>query len=209
VDLEYAAYDRLLSETPNPLRGGNERRWFIAPHRRRANQPWWPTSDSVERAMRSARRRAAETSEVDAARETLAELAGAAAEGQGYESVTPRRKAIEVRAMAAATQYFRTRGWTVRDVSSTRSYDLECTRRGQPPLHVEVKGTTSTGHSVLLTANEVAHAREFPHSALFVLHGIRISGGNPPRATGGRARVFDPWDIADDHLEPLAYAYRL
>jgi hypothetical protein len=208
TDLEYAIYDQLLNETPNGLRGANERRWFIAPKRPRADQPWWPPAESVERTVRVARREAAEQNEVDAARETIAELAGAAAEGQAYESFTPRRRAIEERAMAEATKYFRARGWTVRDVSGSRSYDLECTR-GRQMLHVEVKGTTSRGHSILLTANEVAHARDFPHTALFLLHSIRVSRGNPPRATGGQVRVIDPWRIVESRLKPLAYVYSL
>jgi hypothetical protein len=205
-DLEYTTYDKLLDETPNELRGANERRWFIAPRRRRADEPSWPLAASVDAAVRGARREAAETNEVEAAREALAELAGAAAEGQGYGSFTPRRRAIEERAMTVATDYFSERGWTVRDVSSNRSYDLECTR-GDDMLHVEVKGTTSRGNSILLTANEVAHARDFPHTALFVLYGIRVRAGDPPVATGGRARVFDPWQIVEERLEALAYSY--
>lgn len=204
--IEFATYDQLLNETPNPLRGGNERRWFIAPARRRANQAWWPAAASVDRAVRGARREVAESDEVEAAREALAELAGAAAEGQGYQSFTPRRKAIEERAMAAAMAYFGERGWAVDDVSSSRSYDLECTRQADV-LHVEVKGTTSRGASILLTANEVEHARDFPHTALFVLHGIRVRGNDPPVASGGRARIIDPWRISDERLEPLAYSY--
>src|SRR5439155_22462295 len=115
------------------------------------------------------------------------------------DSFTPRRRAVELRAMAEATKYFNAQDWTVRDVSSSRSYDLECIRDDEI-LHVEVKGTTSEGGSILLTANEVAHARNFRHTTLFVLHDIRVEG-NPPRATGGEARILDPWTIDEDQLE--------
>jgi hypothetical protein len=113
--------------------------------------------------------------------------------------------------MAKAIEYFTSRGWTVRDVSARRSYDLECSRRrGREWLHVEVKGTTSRGLAVLLTANEVGHAREaHPNTALFVLAQVRVVEGDPPRATGGVAIIRQPWDVDVGTLVPLAYEYRL
>lgn len=206
-DVEYDTYDELLRTTDNPLRGNNpnERLWFIARRRRRRGEAT-PLAHELEAAARTARRAAAESNEVDAARDAVADLAGARAEGQGREGATPRRRAIERRAMEAAEAYFTGRGWNVEDVSDSRSYDIECTR-GAEVLHVEVKGTTSRGLSILLTANEVAHARDFPHTALFVLHSIRVSGGDEPLATGGRPHVLNPWELDDERLEALAYKY--
>jgi hypothetical protein len=37
-----------------------------------------------------------------------------------------------------------------------------------------VKGTTTDGVEVILTPNEVEHAREYPHTALFILSNIGI-----------------------------------
>ena len=59
-----------------------------------------------------------------------------------------------------ASEHYSDLGWSVGDVSLSESYDLRCTRQGEE-LHVEVKGTTSQGERVLLTRNEVAHAREW------------------------------------------------
>jgi hypothetical protein len=54
----------------------------------------------------------------------------------------PQRKAVERRSMAVTTHYYEGNGWSVKDVSSYRPYDLECTKDRQE-LHVEVKGTFS------------------------------------------------------------------
>lgn len=208
ADVEYGAYDQLLRETHNPYHtGGKDRRWFIARVRPRRGGPWRLLVEDVERAVTRGRRAAAEEDEVEAARDEVAKLAGKKSEGQGYASLSARRKAIEDRAMAEAARYFSGLGYKVRDVSRTRSYDLECSRAGSC-LHVEVKGTTSLGGSVLLTANEVVHAHVYPATALFVLAGIRLSG-DPPKAHGGRRTVLNPWVIDDSGLKPLAFSYQL
>jgi hypothetical protein len=212
-DSEYDAYDGLLDEIENPFRTRpRERRWFVAWKRRpRGERHWLIRADDVDARVRGRRGELAEEDEVAAAQNAIAELAGEKAEGQGYESFTPRRKAIEDYAMTKAISDFRSRGWTVRDVSATRPYDLECSRRrGRQRLHVEVKGTTSSGRAVLLTKNEVEHARAAaPNVALFILARVRVAPGDPPRATGGAAILRQPWDIEDGELQPLAYEYRL
>jgi hypothetical protein len=162
----------------------------------------------LQHLIRTKLRALAEDDEITSARNALAELAGERSEGQGYESFAPRRKAIEDHAMAKAIAHYQRRGWTVTDVSARRSYDLRCTR-GKELLHVEVKGTTSQGEAVLLTRNEVEHARgAYPQVALFVVAGIRVMPGDPPRATGGRAFKLEPWDIDRGELAPLAYEFR-
>ena len=74
-----------------------------------------------------------------------------------------------------------------------------------------MKGLSAGGSEVMLTRNEVTHAREFPRAALFVLSHIEVSyddTGNPV-ADGGVPHVCDPWNIDDGELTPLAYSYRL
>lgn len=212
-DREFEAYDRLLDEIENPFRTRpNERRWFIAwKRRRRGERHWLVTADEIDARLRRRQVELAEEDEVAAAQNAIAELAGEKSEGQGYESFTPRRKAIEDHATEKALAYFRSRGWSVRDVSARRPYDLECSRRrGRERLHVEVKGTTSSGAAVLLTANEVKHARDaHPNTALFILARVRVIPGDPPRATGGTPIVRQPWDVDVGELEPLAYKYRV
>jgi hypothetical protein len=118
-------------------------------------------------------------------------------------------KAIEARAVAAAIEYFRARGWDVEDVGTRGSFDLRC-RKDDKSLHVEVKGTTSHGRKVLLTRNEVHHARGTDSElALFVLSGIETTKGETPVASGGKERVLHPWIVDETSLDPIAYEYTL
>jgi hypothetical protein len=205
----FVVHDALLDAIPNPFRSGQSRRWFISRARPRRSETEWPLGASdLERTIRTRLRELAEDDEITSARNALAELAGERSEGQGYESFAPRRKAIEDHAMSKAIQYYTRQGWTVTNVSARRSYDLRCTR-GRQRLHVEVKGTTSDGVAVLLTRNEVEHARgAYPHVALFVVAQIRVARGNPPQASGGRVFRQEPWDIEQGQLAPLAFEYR-
>jgi uncharacterized protein DUF3883 len=110
--------------------------------------------------------------------------------------------------MNAATAHYE-HSWTVTDVHSRESYDLLC-RRGAQELHVEVKGTTTAGTEVILTPNEVRHARDHGHSALFILTGIvlELAPDGTVAATGGIPRIHDPWRIDDGTLEPIGYRYQ-
>jgi hypothetical protein len=98
----------------------------------------------------------------------------------------------------------------MKDVSRNASFDLLCVN-GTTELHVEVKGTQGDGTSVLLTANEVRHARALhPGVALFTTSQIVVENvGDTTTATGGTERVLLPWDLADSILVPLQFACRL
>ena len=78
--------------------------------------------------------------------------------GQGFQFDVDVKVAVEAHAMNAATDFYR-EDWDVEDVHGTESYDLICRRHGEVK-HVEVKGTTTDGTEVILTPNEVRHARE-------------------------------------------------
>lgn len=96
--------------------------------------------------------------------------------------------AIETLAVRRATDLFESEGWTTEDVGSSASYDLRC-RMGDRRLHVEVKGTTSRGEKIVLTRNEVAHARGTDATvALFVWRKSFWKGArNPLRPVGVRS----------------------
>jgi hypothetical protein len=136
--------------------------------------------------------------------------AGKRPRGQGFRADAAARRAVELRGMAVARELLEAEGWTVEDVSSRESYDLDCTR-GAETLHVEVKGTVSDGASVLLTPNEVRHARERP-SALIVVRAVlleRDAVSGEWSGSGGTAEVVRPWNIdADGELIPIGYEYR-
>jgi hypothetical protein len=116
------------------------------------------------------------------------------------------RRAVEIRAMKVSIDHL-TKNWDhVVDVSATESFDLLC-RSGNEMLHVEVKGTTSDGGSIVLTRNEVSHARkEHPRVALYVVSWIDLAlSGSNPVATGGILTRYEPWTIDDFELFPLSF----
>ena len=70
------------------------------------------------------------------------------------------------------------------------------------------KGTTTVGESVLVTRNEVEHARcMFPAIALVVVSGIVLHSDEEgvPIAEGGALTVIEPGDISRCELRPLAF----
>jgi hypothetical protein len=124
----------------------------------------------------------------------------------GFRMNQKQRKAIELRAMKLAIEYFKSKGALVRDVSSNRSYDLDVLEDG---VHfaVEVKGTVSDGLEILVTHSEVVHQRQaFPNNALALVSGIQLEGSpDAPIAVGGELQVIQPWPIDDVALTPISY----
>jgi hypothetical protein len=117
--------------------------------------------------------------------------------------------AVEALAMNRATEFY-SMDWNVEDVHGTKSYDLICRRQGEVK-HVEVKGTTTDGMEVILTPNEVKHARENPCTALFVVSNITIQRAEDGTvtATGGKCHRYDPWQLDDGILKPLGFRYQV
>jgi hypothetical protein len=130
--------------------------------------------------------------------------------GQGFGLPAGARRAVELRAMTVAKEYLATTWQSVTDVSANESYDLRCDHGGAV-LFVEVKGTTGTGESILLTANEVAlAAREAPRTALLVVHSIELlEDPTGWRAEGGNLRITQPWIPNSLQLTPLTFRYVL
>lgn len=126
--------------------------------------------------------------------------------GQGIGLTGPERKEVELRAMKVATEHFERLGYKVTDMSAKASFDLKVTE-GDVDLCVEVKGTTGTGNSVLMTSNEVElHKRKFPNNALIIVSHIELERGEKPVASGGEMREFRPWDISSAaDVRPAAY----
>jgi hypothetical protein len=139
--------------------------------------------------------------------ETLAAVRPRGTTSQGWQGSAERRTAIELHAMRRAQAHYSKKWAIVTDVSRTHSYDLEC-QDGARRLMVEVKGTTSAGHGILLTRNEVRVAQENPTTmALFVVYNIRIDADGVPE--GGDVVRYEPWDIGEHELEPVAYQCHL
>lgn len=130
--------------------------------------------------------------------------------GQGFSSDAVLNKAIELHAMAKAQQHLKGLGWNgFVDTSASNPYDLTCTKDGRK-LYVEVKGTTSSGSTVFVTKNEVAHARAHPGGcALVIVHGIMVTRDDKgiPHASGGTVSKQHPWHPEDADLTALTYRY--
>jgi hypothetical protein len=124
---------------------------------------------------------------------------------QGF-CVSPRaRRAIEEFAVLRAKSHYEALGYKVEVLG--RPYDLRCTN-SDGLLHVEVKGTTTSGDEILLTPNEITFANEHPSSmALFIVSGIRVTEGEQPVASGGIEVEIKPWKIEREHLTAVGYSY--
>ena len=151
-------------------------------------------------------------SSADQAEEAVNDAAGKVARpgrGQGFQLDQDVKVAVEAHAMNAATEFYG-KAWKVEDVHGTESYDLIC-RRDSEVKHVEVKGTTTDGAEVILTRNEVRHAREYPCVALFVLSNITVERAEDGTvtATGGTRRIYAPWRLDDGILTPLGFRYQV
>ncbi|MBS0246208.1 MAG: DUF3883 domain-containing protein [Proteobacteria bacterium] len=149
-----------------------------------------------------------ETPESDAMQESAEtiEKALARSSGQGFPRTKEERDSIEKRAMTVAEGHYKNKGFKVENVSARRAYDLEC-RKGKKLIHVEVKGTTSPGNTIVLTHNEVAHASDPKNfCALFVVHSIRLKN---KKASGGASLIFEPWKLKKQNLKTINFTYRV
>lgn len=148
--------------------------------------------------------------ELEDAERVIDEYAGKKRSGQRFSTNTDMRRTIEQYAMQKAKSFFEDRGWKVFDVSTTHSYDLLCKADDREELHVEVKGTTSDGTQILLTANEVRHARNnYPKVALFIVSRIQVDPQPIEKSQTDEIQILEPWDINEGTLSPLAFSYNL
>jgi hypothetical protein len=173
-----------------------------------ANMMYSPTEDADDIAVPNI-----DTgSEVTEAIEAIASITGKhrKSSGQRFQSTPEVRRAIELKAMNLAIDYFQNQGWLVEDVSQQESYDLKCTRQ-QEEAYVEVKGTTSEGSQILLTPNEVLHTQQnYPNTALFVVSHLQVNNsGEEVEVTGGETQLIMPWLLKDDDLKAIGYKCRV
>jgi hypothetical protein len=141
--------------------------------------------------------------------DVVEERSSGRARGQGFRTSVAARRAVEAYAMKRAVDYFTKLGWAeVRDVSLRQPYDLLC-KRDREELRVEVKGTTSDGSTILLTAGEVIHARQQRAPlALFVVSGIVVvEHDGRADASGGTETIVMPWEVDAGALTPVGYSY--
>jgi len=130
-----------------------------------------------------------------------------AGRGQGRQLDARLRKIIEDAAQDRLMQQFRDDGWVVTDTRHNRPYDAEAVKDGKT-IYLEAKGTQSRGESVIVTRNEVEHARSHPDECLLgVWSGIRIDDDEvDPESGEFRLLDFDP-DAGE--LKPRDYDWWL
>jgi hypothetical protein len=130
------------------------------------------------------------------------------ARGAGFRQNKEERDLIEKRAEDVAAAYYEADGWKIKRVGAP--YDLQLTR-GDEKWTVEVKGTTSMGEAVPLTAGEVRHhAKAHPNNAFVVVRGIVLDRStSPPTVSGGVLFERQPWTISDEALQVISYKYTI
>lgn len=128
--------------------------------------------------------------------------------GQGFRLSTAEKRAVEQRAVDVVSEHLVSTGFAVKDVGLKESYDLDA-RSAKQHLKVEVKGTTSLGQEILLTANEVVlHIESYPDNALGVVHSIKLNRlEDPPVASGGILVFESPWNVVEANLVAMSYRY--
>lgn len=82
-------------------------------------------------------------------------------QGQGIQMDPEMRKAIEDAAQNRLMESYRQRGWDVTDTRLGNPYDAVAVK-GSEVIYLEAKGTQSRGETVIVTRNEVLHARQHP-----------------------------------------------
>lgn len=118
------------------------------------------------------------------------------------------RLALEQHAVELAIEYYQTRGATDIEILG-KPYDLRIQIHGTE-YHVEVKGSSQFVDKVFLTRNEVSHARDTEHVDLVVVDNIRYEAiDGAYRTSGGRFRIWESWDPAEDSLTPMTYSHTL
>lgn len=126
--------------------------------------------------------------------------------GQGRLLDAKIRKQIEDAAQARLTKHFEDEGWRVEDRRFSGPYDALATK-GNEILYLEAKGTMSSGDSVIVTRNEVTHARRHRGACILgILANLRLDeNGDIDPATG--EFWVGPFDHTDGELSPISYDF--
>ena len=128
--------------------------------------------------------------------------------GQGFQTDVEKRLVIEEYAMNCCRNHFENNGYTVEDVSKTKSYDFHVTN-GKSELLVEVKGTQTEAKNIILTKNEVELSKRLGlKMALFLVHSIILNKKTVKKGSG-TIKLIQPWHVIDSKLIPISYIYDL
>lgn len=128
--------------------------------------------------------------------------------GHGFQSDVEKRIIIEKHAMNCCRNHFERRGYTVEDVSKTKSYDFHITKHNNE-IMVEVKGTQADAKRIILTKNEVELSKRLGNKmVLFLVHSIILNKKTVKKGSGS-IKVIKPWQVVDSKLTPTCFIYDL
>jgi Domain of unknown function (DUF3883) len=124
----------------------------------------------------------------------------------GFQSNVKLRIAVEKYAMRKARTALEAKGYdNFEDTALRECYDYTCHKHGRL-RYVEVKGSQTDGTSIILTRNEVEHARRHSDdSILVIVHSIEVTGKGKLRLRNGKVFVKEIWEIASRDLTPIQY----
>lgn len=125
--------------------------------------------------------------------------------GQGWESDSAVRRAIEDYAQDLLTAHFVADGWAVQDTRVARPYDAIATRNDEI-LYLEAKGTRSDGTSVLVTEGEVRWAAAHKGQCrIGIVSHIKVRDSRVVPGSGDL--VVREWRPRPKELNPTAYRW--
>ncbi len=137
-------------------------------------------------------------------------------EDQGRVEGTEERRALEEAGMRESRMWLKGEGFTdgqIKDVHATKPWDLEAERDGTK-WYVEAKGSRSAwsdDFTVVVTPNEVLHARRYPENCTLVIAAAcKLTRGSDGRmlAAANQVVVVSPWQPLDGDLSPVGFRYR-
>ena len=126
--------------------------------------------------------------------------------GQGRAVDAKLRKQIEDAAQDRLMRYYENLGWEVRDVRYTEPYDALATK-GDTTRYLEAKGTMGSADTVIVTRNEVAHARSHPDACIMgILTFLQVDENGDIDPDSGEFFI-GPFDPDAGQLSPIAYDF--
>ncbi len=127
--------------------------------------------------------------------------------GQGFQSDVEIRLMIEAHAMNICKRYYRKKGYPVKDVSANHPCDFIISKNGESRF-IEVKGTQTTGKTIILTKNEVALSKsQGDKMVLFLVHSI-IMNKKSVKKGSGVVTIINPWKVKKKRLTPISFTYK-
>jgi hypothetical protein len=127
----------------------------------------------------------------------------------GFQSNPAIRKAVEEYAMKIAKDALEDLHYVnFNRTSAYKEYDYTCDKGGKA-FFVEVKGTQTKGKTVILTKNEVEHARSnSANSIIVIVHTVDVSVKKTNiHVSGGTTVIKEQWQLQPEHLSPIQYAW--